>query len=265
LRYTPVMANDIYSQIAPYYDLLHASLTQDIGFTLALAARHPGPVIELGSGTGRLLLPLARAGYHVTGVDNSMPMLSRAKQRLAEEPAAVQERATLVAADMTQLALAPAHFSLALVPYNTFMHLDAAAAVTAVRAVARHLQPGGRLLLDLANPFVVEHTPGDQLVSLEKILTEPESGAVVVVMAANILQPATQQLTITWIYDASPAGGGPVERSVARVTYHYYFPHQVELLFEQAGLRLEALFGDYGEGSFDETAERLLALAHKPR
>jgi SAM-dependent methyltransferase len=265
LRYTRVMANDIYSQIAPYYDLLHASLTQDIGFALVLAARHPGPVLELGSGTGRLLLPLARAGYRVTGVDNSMPMLERAKQRLAEEPPAVQGRVALVAADITQFALAPAHYSLALVPYNTFMHLDAAAAVPAVQAVARHLQPGGRLLLDLANPFVVEQTPGDQLVSLEKILTEPQNGAVVVVMAANVLQPATQQLTITWIYDASPPGGGTVERSVARVTYHYYFPHQVELLFEQAGLRLEALYGDYGEGAFGETADRLLALAHKPR
>ncbi|MDT8305227.1 MAG: class I SAM-dependent methyltransferase [Anaerolineae bacterium] len=257
------MSGDIYRQIAPYYDLIHARLTQDVGFSLALAARNRGSVLELGCGTGRLLLPLARAGHPVTGLDNSMPMLLQAQRALAGEPAEVRQRARLVAGDMTTFAFAKEHFSLVLVPYNTFMHLDATAAAAAVRAVARHLQPRGRLFLDLANPFVVEQTPGDRLLSLEQILTDPDTGAMVVITASNQLYPGAQQLEITWLYDASPAGGGPVERSVAQVNYHYYFPHQIELLLRQSGLRLEALYGDYNEEPFDEAAERLLVLAHK--
>lgn len=258
------MSADPYSRIAPYYDLLHASLTQDIGFVLTLAARNPGPVLELGCGTGRLLFPLARAGHRIIGVDNSAAMLTLARRRLAGEDAGVRRRVGLVAADMTLATLAAAHFSLALVPYNTFMHLGAAEATAAIAAIARQLRPGGRLFLDLANPFAVEQTPGDRLLSLEQILTEPESGDTVVVLAASQLQETTQLLNITWVFDGSPAGGGPVRRTVAQVIYHYYYPHQMELMLQEGGLRLEAFYGDYGEGAFDESAGRMLVLARKP-
>ena len=61
----------MYDQIAHYYDLTHADLTDDIDFILSLAQAVNGPILELGCGSGRLLLPLARAGFTVTGVDNS--------------------------------------------------------------------------------------------------------------------------------------------------------------------------------------------------
>jgi SAM-dependent methyltransferase len=115
------MTANIYRQIAPYYDLLHARLTQDIGFSLSLAARNPGPTLELGCGTGRLLLPLARAGHPVLGLDTSIPMLARARQALGAEPPHVRRKASLIVADMTSFALAPAHFALTLVGYNTWM------------------------------------------------------------------------------------------------------------------------------------------------
>jgi SAM-dependent methyltransferase len=264
LRYTGAMRADIYRHIAPYYDLLHAGLTQDTGFVLSLAARHPGRVLELGCGTGRLLMPLARAGHHVLGLDNSLPMLELARRKLAAEQTAVQQRAGLVAADMTAFGLAPASFSFAFVPYNTFLHLDEAAALAALRAASRHLQRGGCLFLDLANPFAVAQTPEDQLLSAEKIMADPDNGNIIVVMAANRLRVASQELDISWIYDVSPASGGPVARSVVQVTYHYYFPHEVELLLEQAGLHLDALYGDYSQRNFGESAERLLVLASRP-
>lgn len=264
LRYTGAMPTDTYSRLAPYYDLLHASLTEDISFILALAEHNRGPVLELGCGTGRLLLPLARAGYHVTGVDNSAAMLCLASQHLAREPTKVRDRVSLLAGDMTRATLAPGTFALALVPYNTFMHLALAEATATIQAIARQLRPGGRLFLDLANPFAVEQTTGDRLLSLERILTDPESGATVVVMAASQLQEAAQLLSINWLFDASPAGGGPVERTVVQVAYHLYYPHQIDLLFQEGGLQLEALYGDYGEGPFDESAGRMLVLARKP-
>ena len=264
LRYTGAMSADAYSRLAPYYDLLHASLTEDIGFILALAARNRGPVLELGCGTGRVLLPLARAGCRVTGVDNSVAMLDRARRRLAKEPASVRDRVSLLAGDMTRAMLAPATFELAIVPYNTLMHLAPAEGAAAIRAIARQLRPGGRLFLDLANPFAVEQAAADRLLSLERILTDPESGATIVVLAASQLKQAAQLLNINWLFDASPAGGGPVERTVVQVAYHYYYPHQIDLLFQEGGLQLEALYGDYTEEPFDESASRMLALARKP-
>ena len=75
-----------YDAIARYYDLSHQSLVEDIPFLLRVAAETGGPALELGCGSGRLLVPLARAGYAVTGVDNSPEMLARAELRLAGEP-----------------------------------------------------------------------------------------------------------------------------------------------------------------------------------
>jgi SAM-dependent methyltransferase len=258
------MPADSYSSIAPYYDLLHAGLTEDVGFALTLAARNQGPVLELGCGTGRLLLPLARAGHEIVGLDISAAMLRRAQQRLATETAAVRGRARLVAGNMTRIPLASGRFALAVVPYNTFLHLEWAEAVTAVEAIARQLRPGGCLFLDLANPFAVEQTPGDRLLSLEQVLADPESGNTVVVLAASQLKQGTQLLNITWVFDVSPAAGGAVERTVAQVAYHYYFPHQIEIILQEGGLQLEAFYGDYGEAEFDESAGRLLVIARKP-
>jgi SAM-dependent methyltransferase len=256
------MSVDDYALIAPFYDLLHAGLTEDIAFALELAARHGGPILELGCGTGRILLPLAGAGYPIVGLDNSTAMLNRARQRLASEQANVRARAALVAADMTRLALAPNHFALALVPYNTFLHLEPAAAGAAVQAAARCLRPGGRLFMDLANPFAVEQAPADRLLSVEHLMTDAEN--LVLALAASRLYQAMQVLKITWIFDASPASGGPVQRTVVPVTYRYYFPHEIEMLLQQGGLQMEALYGDYDGGDFDEGAERLLVIARRP-
>jgi SAM-dependent methyltransferase len=73
----------MYEQTAKYYDLVHAELKDDIPLVLTLAGQGKGPILELGCGTGRLLLPLARAGYEVIGLDNSPAMLAKAKARLS--------------------------------------------------------------------------------------------------------------------------------------------------------------------------------------
>ena len=258
------MCASIYEKIAPYYDLLHQSLTDDMGLILALAGRSGGPILELGCGTGRLLIPLASAGYQVTGLDNAWSMLARAQRRLAVEPGSVRQRIQLVAADMSAFALSPERYRLGLIPYNTLLHLDPAAAVTTCRAVARHLAPGGLFFLDLANPHLLGQIPGDRSLTLEGTLTDPETGDLVLVLASNRLDEIAQQLHITWIYDVSPPEGGAVVRTVVEITYHYYFLHQLELLLQEVGLSLEAVYGDYQRAPFTEESERLLLVARKP-
>jgi ubiquinone/menaquinone biosynthesis C-methylase UbiE len=122
----------MYDSIARFYDLTHASLTADLPFVLQLAAATNAPMLELGCGSGRLLLPLARAGHTVTGLDVSAGMLDRARARLAQEPTAVQQRVTLHLADMTNFTLPETSpFGLIVIPYNTLLHLDTAQAIAA--------------------------------------------------------------------------------------------------------------------------------------
>lgn len=254
------MAPPMYDLIAPYYDLTHANLTEDIPFVLAQARQTGGPVLELGCGSGRLLLPLARAGVAVTGLDHSPVMLARAQERLAEESEAVQNRVLLVEGDMNRFVI-DGRFPLILIPYNTFMHLDDAQALAALKQVKRHLAVGGQLFIDLANPFTVANTPEDHLLSLENVLTDPETGDVILHLAANRLDTAVQTLHITWVYDRSVATGGPVHRTIAQATYHYRYPHQMELLLQEAGFTQLAFYGGYDQAAFDADSERLLLLA----
>jgi SAM-dependent methyltransferase len=251
----------MYDQIARYYDLTHADLTADIDTILALAQQAGGPVLELGCGSGRLLLPLARAGHTATGVDNSAAMLALARTTLQKEPATVQKRVTLLQADMAQLELDNGRFALAIIPYNTFLHLDSAQKTAALKQVKKYLAGDGRLFIDLINPFAIAATPNDHALNLEKSFTDPKTGRTVLQMSSNHLDEERQQLQITWIYDATPPGGGPVHRTIAAADYHYLFPHQIELLLQETGFRLTNLAGDYDQSPFDEESERLLVTA----
>lgn len=251
----------MYDQIARFYDLTHATLTDDIPIILNLAAQANGPVLELGCGSGRLLLPLAQAGRTVTGLDVSGIMLDRARARIAE-PETPTERITLHQADMTSFTLPDdSQFGLAIVPYNTLFHLETAQVLQMLRRVKGVLGGNGRLFIDLANPTHIANTPEDALISLENVLTDPETGEIVVHLASNRLDTITQTLHITWIYDVSAASGGPVQRTVATGVYHYRYPHQLELLLQEAGFKLLHLWGDYDQSPYDESSERLLIVA----
>lgn len=254
----------MYDTIAHYYDVTHADLREDIPFVLALAAEAGGAVLELGCGSGRLLLPLARAGFAVTGVDNSAGMLARARQRVAGETTAVRTLITLVEGDMTALSLPKSdRFALAIAPYNTLLHLTPEQTGAMLRGVKRVLGENGRLFIDLINPAAIANTPDDATLTLENCFTDPETGHTVLQLAANRLDEAEQTLRVTWIYDATPPGGGPIHRTIAQGAYHYLYPHQLELLLQEAGFRLLSLSGDYDGAAYDEESPRLLLLAEK--
>lgn len=258
----------MYDTIAHYYDLTHADLTEDIDYILTLVAEtavstgcaQASSVLELGCGSGRLLLPLARAGHHVTGIDNSSVMLSKAKERLAKEPAAIPQRVSLHEADMTQFTTETT-FDWVIIPYNTFMHLSPNQMSAALQKIRQSLGENGRLLIDLINPVAVANTPNDRFLTLENIFTDPQNGHTVVQQSSSVLDEPNQTLHITWLYDATPPGGGAMQRTVAQAHYHYLYPHQLELLLQEAGLRVHAISGDYDDSPFTEESNRLIVLA----
>lgn len=253
----------MYDKIARYYDLTHADLTADIDYILTLVGETAVSIIEFGCGSGRLLLPLARAGHSVTGIDNSVVMLTRAQERMAVESEEVRQRLTLVEADMTQMNLAPDSCEWAIMPYNTFMHLEPDQMSGVLKKIAHGMNENGRLFIDLINPTAILSTPNDHLLTLEGTFIDPENEAIVVQQSSSLLDEETQTLTITWLYDASPLTGGPVQRLVAQAAYHYLYVHQLELLLHESGLVLYGISGGYDDLAYSEESERLLIVARK--
>lgn len=90
-----------YDLIAPFYDIEHAHFGEDLDMYANFAELSGGKILELACGSGRALLPLARSGYELTGVDNSKQMLQLAREAL--EAAGVATHCTLVQQDMVEL------------------------------------------------------------------------------------------------------------------------------------------------------------------
>lgn len=126
----------------------------DIDFYAGIARETNGNVLELGCGTGRVALPLAELGFNVTGVDLSEGLLSIAQRKAAGIPIAAQQRLRFVQQDMSELALGE-QFALALVPFHAFEHLlTSELQIRALEAIHGHIQPGGRLVLDLDDSHI---------------------------------------------------------------------------------------------------------------
>src|SRR4051812_38601989 len=143
---------DAYANIVDLYDLEHDQFEEDIACFMNFIEAVGDPVLELGAGTGRFLVPIAEAGFRVTGLDSSAPMLARAADRIAET--GFGGLVTLDQRSMTSCDEAPGGpFGIVIAPLNGLMHLTSSAEQRSVLATARKaLDPRGQLLLDLMNP-----------------------------------------------------------------------------------------------------------------
>src|SRR5512133_3020224 len=153
-------ASSIYDTTTDFgtlYDAIPLYATRaDVAFYLEEAERAgtSSAVLEVGCGTGRLTLPLARAGHEVTGIDLSPAMLARARAKLAAEPHYVRARVTLLEMDARRMALpAEPRFDVAVIPFRVMQHFEAIEdQLDVLRGVRERLRPGGRLVFDAFNP-----------------------------------------------------------------------------------------------------------------
>ncbi len=253
----------MYQQLADFYDAIHADLTGDIPFVITQAEAAGRQIIELGCGTGRLLLPLARQGFHLLGVDNTPAMLAQAQARLRHEPAEVQARVAWLQADMTRFHPPHNHYDLVLLGYNTALHLTPAGWSGCLHACAAALRPGRRFLMDVVNPVWLANLVSDDDYKKERTFRDPTSGRRITQYARTQIDQQQQMLLVDWLYEA----GRGAQRQVVlayRETYHYRLPHELHLLLEEHRFTVRAMWGDYAGAPFGEDTPRLILLAQRP-
>jgi SAM-dependent methyltransferase len=244
---------EIYEQLARFYDLEHADLTADLIFYLHFARQAGGPVLEVGCGTGRILLHLVEAGIDVAGVDSSPAMLAAARNKLGG-------RIPLIEGDMRTVKL-PNQFPLVIVSINTFLHLQTTHdQLAALENLARHLVPNGRIIIDLPAGDELAHQDPDSRLTLERVLFDPTTNHRIMKLVASRIDWATQRQEITYVYDELLPEGG-VRRCVVPMTLRHVFRYELILLLERASLKLETLYGDYDLSLYGEGGPRMLAVA----
>jgi SAM-dependent methyltransferase len=158
-------------------------------------------VLELGCGSGRLLVPLARDGLRVVGLDRSRPMLDRCRARVAHLPEAVRARARLVEGDFRRFALRR-RFPLVVCPFNAMMHLYTSGDVEAFLARVRaHLAPGGIFAFDVLVPDLKWLSRDPEKRWSRTHFKDPRNGRRYVYTTNQLYDPVTQIAWIRIFYD----------------------------------------------------------------
>jgi SAM-dependent methyltransferase len=250
--------------LARLYDVDVAEDPGDLDLYLALAARTGGPILELAVGSGRLAIPLARAGFAVTGVDRDPAMLERARAA-ADRAGAAARRLTLVEADLVGLRLdGAAEFRLGFVALNSFLLLATRDAQReALRTLARHLAPGGLAVVDVWQPDADDLARFDGRLILEYAGRPTEEGRVVTKLGSAIHDPSTQTVTLTTIYDEGRPGE-PAARWVRVDRLRLVSADELAALAEDVGFEVETVAGSYGLEPAGPAGERAILVAVRP-
>jgi SAM-dependent methyltransferase len=247
------------------YDSVPAYGTRaDTAFYTQLATDVGGPVLELGCGTGRILLSIARAGIPVTGIDGSAEMLARLGAKLAAEPAEVRDRVTYRRDDSSNFDLGT-NFSLVIAPFRVLQHLSTLdEQLDCVKSVARHLAPGGQFVFDVFNPHF-EMMVQDRSAESEDTpaFTLPD-GRTFRRTARVPRRDFTQQLSeIELIYYLTAAGESEPRRYVQRFDMRWYQRAELVHLLARAGLTVRDVRGDFDGSALTDASPEQIVFAIK--
>lgn len=245
---------------ADLYDLEYGRRRHDVAWYRELVARQAQDaadpesfrIVELGCGSGRLLLPLARAGHHVLGVDRSSAMLRACRKRLSSLNARTRARVHILQSDFRQLPLA-GRFPLILCPFNAFMHLYTRADIeSALSEVRRLLSPDGMFALDVFHPDPVWLARNPTRRFARTRLRHPRTGERLIYTTSHVYDPETQLAWIRFFYEPDE-GPSPVKTPdkpapvrVVQLAQRLFFPAELEALLHYNGFAIT-----YRAGGFD--------------
>lgn len=247
---------------ARYYDHFYRRRKEDVRFYADLAEAQGGPVLELGVGTGRVALAIARRGIEVVGVDRMPQMLARARERLAKEPAALRERVELRKGDLQRIRLGR-RFPLVISPFNVFMHLYTREQIEkALAAVRRHLAPGGRFAFDVLMPDARDLSRNPAKVYKGGTVTPPSSGKKYHYGESFQYDPVRQVQLITMAFQAVE---DPQDISITPLAHRQFFPVELEALLHYNGFTIEHRWGGFDGSRLTGISESQVVIARARR
>ncbi len=221
------------------YDALHQDIETDKNVITHYAKKCNGPVLEVASGTGRLSKYITDLGLPYTGIDNSQSFLDVSIENLGS-------RGTFLLRDMRDFHLNQ-KFDFIFIGFNSFLHnLTDKDAVSCLASIKTHLNDGGLFLLSIFQP---DHS----FLYRDEYLYEARTsfdyqGKQCRMMERNSFDDETQINSLTWQLE--------IDGNLSEETYSFkqrmYYPHKMDLLFQETGFSIQEKFGDWDMNPLDE-------------
>ena len=251
---------EFYAKYADIYDLQWEPLP-DVEFWVELAKRFPGPVLELACGTGRITIPIARAGIRVTGLDASREMLRVFKKKLEKEDSEVRRRVSLKLGDMRDFDFKE-RFGFISIPFNSFLHLTSVEdEEKCLRAVHRNLKQDGALVIDVFKPNFRKFPEGTLRVDLSRV--DKATGLKITRLSSRTYDHHKQLIHAKYYLDVV-SEQGKARRYTTGFTLRYIKDaKEMRELLERCGFRLERIYGNYSFGPFTPLSEKMIFVARK--
>ena len=256
-----------YDIFAEDYDQRYTGFTADIPFYVEEAKRAGGPALELGCGTGRVLIPVAEAGVEVVGLDGSPAMLEQLRAKLPTLPEDVRARLRVMQGDMRSFDLGQ-QFSLVYIPFRAFLHLlTVGEQKAALHCIHRHLRDGGRLALNFFNPSLKIIAAGME--HWQVFFEAPRGeyvrpgGRRVVTWNPRHYNTVNQLIESYLVNDEIDADGRVVGRQYVPLTLRWIYRFEFEHLLAACGFEVEALYGTFDREPFTRDEQELIWVARK--
>ena len=260
-----------FDQWADIYDTVYAYVLDDIPFYVDEAKRSGGPVLELGCGTGRVAIPIARAGVDVVGLDFSRPMIDIAARK-AELLGAGCGSLTLLEADMRNFRMnepVARQFPLIIIPFRGFLSLlSVEDEMSALVNIKRHLSAGGRLIFNIFVPDLNMLLQEGDIAYHHRDVTVPETGERLILWQQSSADNLNQIISARIIVDQLDESGAMSRRLYRDFQLRYVHRWEMHHLLTTCGFEILDLFGDFDGSPFDERSTEMIwvvSVREQPR
>lgn len=235
-------------------------LAFDVDYYLNIIPKYGQSVLELCCGTGRVTLPVAEAGYSVTAVDFSIPLLQKLKGKIKAYRPELNEKIQVIEQDVTKLTLTKKDFDTIICPFNSLLCIpEFEGQLNTLINAAKHLRKGGLLSLDLINPFIVDQL-GNAYPKPFFTRKNPENGNFYTRFASMGKMDVDQKQLLYGWYDEIDENN-----TVKRINYEMYwrpiFPNELKLMLEKTGFTLTAIYGGHMNELFTTDSRKMVVEA----
>lgn len=225
-----------------------------------------GPVLELGAGTGRITIPIARDGVSIDALEPDPSMIVKLRRKLDTLPDDARARVTIVEADMRTFAL-DRRFALIIAPFRAFLHnLTREDQLACLQRVHAHLQPGGRFAFNIFHPsleFMSRHVGPLQGVWRWTATHALPDGGHAIRNEANRYDTVRRRVFSLHRYEEYDANGELTRTFLHRLEIAMLYEPDVRQLLKDAGFGAVTIHGGFDERPFEHDTDEMVIEANR--